>query len=206
MSHVIEVIRQRRSIRKYLHQQIPHEVLREIIDAARWAPSAHNAQPSRFIVLTDPSVKRSLAVAMAQAWMVDLQKDGASQTARAASANASVERFVNVPVLVVACLTMNDMVQFPDEERQLYEHDLAVQSLSAAIQNLLLTAHANQLGSCWYCAPIFCKSAIRQALRLPEDVEPQALITLGYPAEKPAAPHRRPLQSIVFLDEWGKTI
>lgn len=203
MSHVIEVIRQRRSIRKYLQQPIPHEVLREIIEAARWAPSAHNAQPSRFIVLTDPSAKRSLAGAMAQAWMVDLQKDGKSQTARAACADASVERFVNAPVLVVACLTMKDMVQFPDEERQLCEHDLAVQSLSAAIQNLLLTAHAKQLGSCWYCAPIFCKSTIRQALRLPEDVEPQALITIGYPNDAPKAPPRRSLRSIAYLNVWG---
>lgn len=206
MSHVIDVIRERRSIRKYLQQPVPHEVLREILKAAQWAPSAHNAQPSRFIVLTDPSVKRSLAVAMAQAWMHDLKKDGVLQTTRTASANASVERFVNVPVLVVACLTMKDMVQFPDEERQRCEHDLAVQSLSAAIQNLLLTAHAKQLGSCWYCAPIFCKSAVRQALKIPDEAEPQAVITLGYPAEKPSSPHRRTLNEIAFLNEWDKAL
>lgn len=205
MSHVTDAIRIRRSIRKYLQQPVPHEVLREVLEAARWAPSAHNAQPSRFIVLTDSSAKRSLALAMAQAWLQDLKKDGEQQTTRTASADASVERFANAPVLVVACLTMKDMIQFPDEERQRCEHDLTVQSLSAAIQNMLLIAQARQLGSCWYCAPIFCKPTIRQVLKLPEDVEPQALITLGYPAEKPAAPNRRPLPDIVFLDEWGKT-
>jgi F420 biosynthesis protein FbiB-like protein len=143
---------------------------------------------------------------MAQAWVQALEKDGESPAICTASADASVERFANAPVLVVACLTMNDMKQFPDEERQRCEHDLAVQSLSAAIQNLLLTAHAKQLGSCWYCAPIFCKSAVRQALNLPDDVEPQAVITIGYPAEKPNPPPRRPLTETAFLDEWGKGV
>ncbi len=206
MSHLSDAIRERRSTRKYLQQPVPHKVLREILEAARWAPSAHNAQPSRFIVLADPLAKRSLAVAMAQAWLADLKKDGDSPASRRASADASVERFANAPVLVVACLTMNGVKQFPNEERQRCEHDLAVQSLSAAIQNLLLTVHAKQLGSCWYCAPIFCKSAVRKALKIPDDVEPQAIITIGYPAEKPNPPPRRPLKETVFLNEWGKAL
>jgi coenzyme F420-0:L-glutamate ligase/coenzyme F420-1:gamma-L-glutamate ligase len=89
-------------------------------------------------------------------------------------------------------------------ERQRYEHDLAVQSLSAAIQNILLTAHAEQLGACWYCAPLFCQKTVQQTLKLPDDVEPQALITLGYPAENPTSPRRKPLQNTVYLNEWGK--
>ena len=206
MSHMTDAIKNRRSIRKYLQRPVPQEVLWEILEAATSAPSAHNAQPWRFIVLIDKPAKRNLAEAMATAWQQDLKKDGTPKPTCTASAQASIEQFTSAPVLVVACLTLKDMTPYPDVERQQCEHDLAVQSLSAAIQNILLTAYAKQLGACWYCAPIFCQKTVRQTLKLPEDVEPQALITLGYPAEKPLAPLRKPLQNIVYLNEWGKKL
>ena len=74
MYKLINVIKERRSIRKYLHRSVPKKVIREILEAARWAPSAHNAQPFRFIVLTKPQAKHQLAVAMAQAWVLDPKK------------------------------------------------------------------------------------------------------------------------------------
>jgi len=55
---------------------VSQEILREILEAARWAPSAHNVQPWRCIVLTDPIVKRELAEAIANAWATDMIKDG----------------------------------------------------------------------------------------------------------------------------------
>ena len=82
MSDVIDVIKKRRSIRKYAARRVPKEILREILEAARWAPSAHNAQPWRFIVLTDMPKKRELANAMADAWMADMNKDGTSSEVR----------------------------------------------------------------------------------------------------------------------------
>ena len=201
-----DAIKNRRSIRKYLQRPVPQEVLWEILEAATSAPSAHNAQPWRFIILTDKPAKRTLAEAMATAWQQDLKKDGTPKETRTASAQASIEQFANAPVLVVACLTLKDMTQYPDAKRQRIEHDLAVQSLSAAIQNILLTAHAKQLGACWYCAPIFCKDVVRKALQIPEYVEPQAIITVGYPAETPNAPPRRTIQSIAYLNKWGKKL
>jgi F420 biosynthesis protein FbiB-like protein len=206
MSHVTDAIRQRRSIRKYTQRPVPPEAIREILNAAKWAPSAHNAQPWQFIILTETQQKRRLAEAMANTWLQFLKKDGETQENRAKLIHDSVERFTNAPVLVVACLTMKDMLCYPDEERQKCEHDLAVQSLGAAIQNMLLAAHAKQLGACWYCAPIFCKTAVRQALRILEDAEPQALITIGYPAEKPNPPRRKPFHSIIHSDTWGKKL
>ena len=65
MSHVLDAIKGRRSVRKYLAQPVPQKVIEEVLVAAGWAPSAHNAQPWRFTVLADPSVKRQLAEAMA---------------------------------------------------------------------------------------------------------------------------------------------
>jgi F420 biosynthesis protein FbiB-like protein len=143
---------------------------------------------------------------MADVWIADMIKDGVASEARENQRKASVERFTNAPVLIVACLTMKDMLRYADKSRQKSERDLAVQSLGAAIQNMLLAAHANGLGACWFCAPIFCKETVQRILKVPDDVEPQALITLGYPAEKPRAPSRKPLETYAYLDYWGKKL
>ncbi len=206
MGHIIDAIKERRSIRKYSSRPVSTEILSEILEAAQWAPSAHNAQPWRFIVLIDDSSKRELAEAMAAALVADLRGDGVAAETRASIGKASVDRFTRAPVLVVACLTMNDMVQFGDKRRQEGERGLAVQSLGAAVQNMLLAAHSNGLGACWFCAPAFCKEAVRKALKIPEEVEPQALIALGYPAEKPSAPRRKRLDNYSYLDRWGKKL
>jgi nitroreductase len=63
---------------------------------------------------------------------------------------------------------------------------MATQSLALAGQNLLLAAHAEGLGACWLCAPLFCPHIVRDTLGLPADWEPQAFISLGWPAESPA--------------------
>jgi nitroreductase len=61
------------------------------------------------------------------------------------------------------------------------------------------------MGACWHCAPIFCKSNVRKALKIPDNVEPQALITLGFPDEAPNIPERKSLSEIVHLNEWGNS-
>lgn len=206
MDDIMDSVKKRRSIRKYASRKVSTDILRQVLEAARWAPSAHNAQPWRFIVLTDMSLKRELSEAMADVWVADMTKDGTPFEARENQRKASVERFTRAPVLIVACLTMKDMLRYADESREKSERDLAVQSLGAAVQNMLLAAHANGLGACWFCAPIFCKETIRRILKIPDDVEPQALITLGYPVEKPTAPSRKLLENYSYLDYWGKKL
>ena len=92
-------------------------------------------------------------------------------------------RLTGAPVIVVPCLTMEDMDAYPDLRRNHAEWQMAVQSVALATQNLLLAAHAAGLGACWMCAALFVPDLVRQVLDLPEHWQPQALITLGYPAE-----------------------
>ncbi|MEM2647957.1 MAG: nitroreductase family protein [Candidatus Bathyarchaeia archaeon] len=197
------IIKGRRSIRSFLSKSVPHDLILRLIDAARWAPSAHNAQPWRFIVIIDPEVKRKLAEAMASDWLRDLRKDGVPPEDSKRLVKESIKRFSETPVLIVAAMTMRDMQRYPDKRRQRFEHLMATQSLAAAIQNILLTAHAEGLGACWFCAPLFCQKTVRRILRMPSDVEPQALITVGYPAEGPEPPPRKLLKEIAFKDCWG---
>jgi coenzyme F420-0:L-glutamate ligase/coenzyme F420-1:gamma-L-glutamate ligase len=204
MSNVIENIKQRRSIRKYSSTRVPRKIVNEILEAAQYAPSAHNAQPCRFIILTQKNSKKNLATAMAKARTEDLIRDNVPLKLVKKTNKTSVQRFTNAPVLVIACITMADMTKYPDEQRQKNERDLAIQSLGAAIENILLAAHSKGLGACWFSAPIFCKDAVRKVLRIPEDVEPQALVAMGYPTEKPSAPLRKPFQDICYFDYWSK--
>ena len=201
MSPTPDELRSRRSIRKYLQKPIPKQLFSEVLEAAGWAPSAHNAQPWRFIVLTEMSSKRKLSTVMAEAWAEDVAKDG--QKIDEATMSAKVERFATAPVLILACFTMEDMHKQPDQKRQNVERDLALESLGAAIQNLLLTAHTKGLGACWFCAPAFCTERVRNILKIPPEVDPAALIVMGYADEKPLEPQRKPLDEFCFKDMWG---
>jgi coenzyme F420-0:L-glutamate ligase / coenzyme F420-1:gamma-L-glutamate ligase len=204
MSSVLDAIRKRRSIRKYSNQPVAEDAVLEVLEAARWAPSAHNAQPWRFIVLKDASVKRKLASAMAEVLAEDMVKD--KITHEVGDREVSVSRFSDAPVVVVACLVMADMKRFSDKRRQKSERDLAVQSIGASIQNMLLAASAKGLGACWYCAPVFCKKVVREVLAIPKGIEPQALITLGYSDDKISMPQRKQLYDFCSLNCWSKSI
>ena len=202
MSSFNDTLKKRRSIRRYTHQLVPLELVKELLQAAAYAPSAHNAQPWRFLVLIGQEQKDALAKAMAEVWLSELESNHIPTSSCWSTAKASAERFTAAPALILACLTMEDMDVYSDEERQKNERDLAVQSLGAAIQNILLEAHVQGLGACWYCAPIFCKSAVRGVLKIPEKVEPQALIAIGYPAETPKMPPRNAVEDFSYLNEW----
>ena len=201
MSEVLDAIRQRRSVRKYQPCPVAREIVLEVLSAAGWAPSAHNSQTWRFIVLADASVKDELAHAMVDAWTAELAKDAANVSAD--MRQERLERFANAPVLILACSTMDGMRQFPDEKRQTFERDLAMQSLGAALQNLLLVTHIRGLGACWFCAPSFCKETVRKVLKIPETVDPEAFIIIGYPAETPKIPKKKLFSEYCFLDIWG---
>ena len=202
---VLQAIRNRRSIKNFSPEKVPGEILRKVLEAAIWAPSAHNSQPWRFIVVTDHDLKHKLAEAMAEEWDKDLREDGLSRENRERLTETSIKQFTQPPVVIIACLTMEDMDTYSDERRRKVEHLMTVQSVAASVQNLLLAFHAEGLGACWFCAPLFCPKKVRKVLRIPENIKPQALIAAGFLAEKPNAPQRRPLTSVVYENYWGCT-
>ena len=190
----------RRSIRRYTDQPVDHALIDAVLEGATHAPSAHNRQPWRFVVVTSPETKGRLASAMGERWRADRLADGDSPNVITADVARSHERITSAPVVILACLTMADMDKWPDARRSIAERTMAIQSVAAAIQNLLLAAHALGLGACWMCAPLFAPDAARDALGLPGDWEPQALITLGYPAEAAKPKVIQPLTSrVIYL-------
>lgn len=196
------MFKRRRSVREYSAEEVPEEVLRRVLEAARWAPSAHNAQPWRFVLIKDKEVKLRLARRMAQEWEKDLKADGVPPEVRRKLTEGSIKTFASAPAVLVACLTMEGMDEYPDERRRRLEYLMAVQSVAAAIENVLLAASAEGLGSCWFCAPLFCQPAVQEVLGLPSGVEPQALIALGYAKSPSPPPPRKPLRELVRVDGW----
>jgi F420 biosynthesis protein FbiB-like protein len=183
MYDLITAIHSRRSIRRYEDRPVPAELVEPLLEAACRAPSAHNRQPWRFVVILGDEMKRELAAAMGERLRRDLAADGLAPELIERDAGRSYNRITSAPLLILLCLTLADMDAYPDERRARCEAHMAVQSAAMAGQNLLLAAHGLGLGACWLCAPLFCPDVVREALALPGDWQPQGLITVGYPAE-----------------------
>ena len=190
------LVQGRRSIRRYQARPIDPQLLETLLEAAIWAPSAHNRQPWRFCVVTSDAAKQALSARMAEHWRADLGGDGADPAFIERRVAISHARMTGAAALVLAAVSMSDMDVYPDQRRSQAEWTMAVQSTALACQNLLLVAHQAGLGACWMCAPLFVPELVRNVLQLPLDWQPQALITLGYPAEEKTK-ERAPLASRV---------
>ena len=183
-------LRTRRSVRRYLPRAIGRQTVDALLDAATTAPSAHNRQPWRFVVIESAASKHGLAQAMGAQLRTDRLRDGDPLDAIEADVSRSHARLTGAPVLVLICMCTADMDRYADDRRAHAERAMAIQGTAMAAQSLLLAAHAAGLGACWVCAPMFCPDTVAAVLDLPADWEPQALVTLGYAAE-PGKPLRR---------------
>ncbi len=170
---VIEAILERRSIRRFKPDPVPHATVGRLVDAARWAPSAGNIQPWRFYVIYNESKKKELASA------------------------ALGQRFVSeAPVVIVVCVQPEmSASRYRDRGRNLY----AIQDSAAAVQNILIAAHGYGLGTCWVGA--FDDQQVMEVLDMPRGMVPVAIIPVGYPAEECRPPARRPVEDIVHVIE-----
>jgi coenzyme F420-0:L-glutamate ligase / coenzyme F420-1:gamma-L-glutamate ligase len=183
MSDFLDLVQTRRSIRRYEDRPVPPVMIERLLTAATWAPSAHNRQPWRFVVIQKPVTREHLAAAMGRKLRDDLAADGVPAEAIEKDVARSYKRISSAPLLILLALTLSDMDTYPDEARQRNEETMAIQSAAMAGQNLLLAAHTLGLGACWLCAPLFCPDVVRRVLALPVDWQPQGLITAGFPAE-----------------------
>jgi nitroreductase len=168
---VLEVLKKRRSIRKYQTRAVENAKLMNVLEAARLGPSAANRQPCYFIVVTDEETRQKLKASYNPDW------------------------FVHAPVIIVACANPKEAWRRKDKE-EYWKVDAAI-----AIQNLILAATEEDLGTCWIAA--FDEKAAKKALNIPKDIRVVAMTPLGYPEEEPSsASDRKPLDQIVHYNKW----
>ncbi|MCC7372713.1 MAG: nitroreductase family protein [Chloroflexi bacterium] len=189
----------RRSIRTYDGRPVPPEVLERVLAAATHAPSPHHSIPWRLAVLTGTDAKERLARAMADRWRADLLGDGLPEAEIEVELAKSWRRLTESPVAIVGAIYPERLDEYPDPDRQTAETLMASHSLGAALQNVMLAAHANGLASCWMCAPVFCSEVVRDALNLDAGLYPHAILTIGYAARPPRARQRPSVDDLVAL-------
>lgn len=192
------LLQSRRSVRQYRAQPVARDQLERILEAARWAPSPHGRQPWRFVVLTRQEPKLQLAGAMGAAWRKNLEMDGQAEEIVNIRLEKSYQRILQAPAIIIPCLYLEDMDRYPDKKRQDDETIMAIQSLGAAVQNMLLMAYDLGLDAGWMCAPLFCPDVVCDVLHLDQRLIPHALITVGYAAADPKRRERLPLEKLVI--------
>jgi coenzyme F420-0:L-glutamate ligase/coenzyme F420-1:gamma-L-glutamate ligase len=183
-------LRSRRTIRHFKPGRVSSDIIQRILETAIWAPSAHNQQPWRFVVLTTEEAKLHLAEAIAAKHRKDMIRDGFPDANLQARIQNTICRATEAPVIIVLCLDRKQVKPQPDRVRRQAEMLLSVQSVALAGLQILLAAHAEGLGGNWICWPIFAPKETQAALGLASDFDPQAMLFLGYPAETPEIPAR----------------
>jgi len=191
------LMRERCSIRRYRPDAVGRDVLDRLFLSAAAAPSAHNRQPWRYLIIEDAAAKQTLAQAMGKRLAADRGRDGDAPEVIARDVARSHARITCAPVVILVCLTLEETDVYPDAARSEAEYLMAVQSTAMATQNLLLAAHAEGLAACWMCAPLFCPDVVRTSLDVPAQWQPQGLVTLGFAAEPGRDRPRKPLHAFV---------
>jgi len=184
---LMKVITGRRSVRKYRAESVPREVLEELLTAACWAPSAENTQPWYFVALTKPEEIQSLHAAMeevAEEIRPHLEEQFPRHPRVVNETASFLRRLGGAPVYVLV---------FMQKDCSGALRDSMLESIAAAIQNLLLAAHEKGLGTCWVnAATIFGRGSALRERFAPEKGEFVSLITLGYSDQSPRTPSRKP--------------
>ncbi|MCL5023131.1 MAG: nitroreductase family protein [Nitrospirae bacterium] len=165
---ILKAVRERRSIRNFEKREIPQNLVDTLIDALIWAPSAGNLQARKFYFVQDAALKKGLvAAALGQGFIAE------------------------APLVIAACT--DDMIfgRYGDRGLNLY----AIQDVAASIMGMMLVAHENGLGTVWVGA--FREAMVIEALDLPHNLRPVAIVPVGYPSKIPSPPQRVSRQSAI---------
>lgn len=194
-------IRSRRSIRRFTERAVSRDDVARLLEAARWAPSNHNRQPWKFIVVEDREEIRRLARKVSDALALKLKSLPAVASAHAAELAHYATIFAEAPVLIVALHKKPISVSAALLEGVPNPALVSGEPLSVAmaVQNLLLAAQALGLGTCVLTAPLMVPDVVASALSLPAGLELTCFVALGYPAESPEPPRRKSLEHIAEL-------
>lgn len=216
MGDIFEVITSRKSIRRYKPDPIPDEMIQKVMEAGRWAPTGHNYQPWRFIVVKNPETKKAISrlcklatgsretayygMGVLQPRFAAIQDPKERERVMAMMYTGSVSEFAaNATVLIVLYGTMlGGELNVP--------YDLA-----ACMENMILEAHSLGIGSCWVHAPVGgTRDAIKfkKLMKMPAGMgqyKVLAVLCLGWPSEQRKHPRPKlPLEDLVFYEEFGR--
>ena len=174
----LECIKTSRSIRRFTDEKIPHEVLEELVDVARFAPSWKNTQIARYIVVEDKDVQEKIA----NSCVLDFTYNTKTIT-RATT------------LMVVAYVTKRSGFERDGSYTTSKGEEWEMFDAGIATQTLCLAAHEKGIGTC--IMGIFDEASVAEAIHLPEGQRVGALVAMGYPAETPETPLRKEVGKLI---------
>jgi coenzyme F420-0:L-glutamate ligase/coenzyme F420-1:gamma-L-glutamate ligase len=193
------ILKSRRSYKlEFEPEKITSKEIEECIDIARYAPSAHNGQYWRYIILEQDSIRDDLIEKMNAKLKSDLKKDGKSDLFISQKTSSRRETFLKAPILILLCLDTEELERYNDPERDELEYLMGIQSVSSSATYFLLALEAKGYASCWYCAPLFAKEIVKEVLNLPQSYIPMAFFTVGRAKKASNIPKRKSLNEIIF--------
>ena len=201
-----EVVHSQRSIRKYKPDDVPDEVLWQMLDAAIRAPSGSNTQPWIFVVVKDAAKREAIAQALRDTGrpedMASRLKDVQDDPVRVRSLGNAVALFRDIaaaPVLIIPCLYN---VTSPNAD---INSLLAGSSIYGAVQNLMLAGRALGVGSVLTTFQQFITPTLAKELGIPDDALATCVIPMGYPQGQRFGPTtRKPAETVTYWDSWGR--
>jgi coenzyme F420-0:L-glutamate ligase/coenzyme F420-1:gamma-L-glutamate ligase len=189
--NLADAVAARRSVRAFTEDAVPRAVVEGAITLAVQAPAPHHSAPWRFVLLEDASDKERFSLDMGALWREDLAADGHPQEKVDAIVGRSHEMLTSTPLLVVCCADTARAHDYRDDRRRRAEWSLFAHSVGAALQTFMLALAEQGVASCWISAPVFCGEVVKETLGLSPEVEPHALVLVGY-ASPEYEPRPRP--------------
>ena len=177
----------RRTVRNFTDRPVDDEVIERAIASAITAPAPHHSTPWRFLVLRDEPIRKSLLTAMGDRWVLDLQNtDGV--------VGDSIQRRVahgdilhTAPVIILAFIDLaSGSHQYADKARTAAERDMFMVAGGSAVQNLMITLAAEEVGSAWISSTMFCADVVNSVLQLPPSYQPLGALAVGHAAMQPS--------------------
>lgn len=204
---IFEVIYNCRAMRRLKTDPVPEDLLIELIAAGNQAPSGSNRQAARWIVVRDSEIRATLArlnkksvlgyVGPQSARPAELPHQTTAKRQRMLEAVMwQAENMQNIPALIIACFEFDEPVG-PGETGR------AGGSLWPGVQNILLAARARGLGAAPTTLGLQDRTAVKEALNLPDNMEAICLIPVGYPMGNFGPVTRRPIEDVMRWDRWS---
>lgn len=181
MPEFMDVVKGRRSIRKYENTQVPRDALNTILESVRWAPSWTNSQCWEVVVVEDPAVKERL------------------QTSLPPRGNPAIKAIVQAPVVLALCGKLKTSGFYHGAATTKFG-DWFMFDLGIACQNICLTAYHLGLGT--VVVGLFDHDKAASVLDVPEGCELVVMIPLGYPAKVGKAPPRRAIEEFTHHERF----
>jgi len=180
MADFMEIIKGRRSIRRYEEREIPEDALNKILEAIRWAPSWANTQCWEAIVVKDSTIKQKLQETLAPG-------------------NPATKAMVEAPAVIALC-GMLQSSGYKKGQATTKLGDWFMFDIGIATQNLCLAAHHLNLGT--VIVGLFDHDKAKEILEVPDGYEVVTLIPVGYPVREGKAPARREIDEFVHHDTF----